>query len=115
MSSKAIIDLLDIMVKCDTVWEPLCDVSFDAKYVFVEMDIPNLDSKTLSVTIINGKVLEVLGEMKKYKEKDTIYLLAERVFGKFRKRVELPFGLGSVEKIEYDDGVLEIMLSRSEL
>ncbi len=110
MSNKIAFDILEILIKHDYIWEPACDVCTINNKIIVELDIPNLDINSLSINIVNGLKLEVLGERKRTNRKEGIYLLAERVFGKFKKTIDLPRTSEKVQNIDYKDGILKIVM-----
>ena len=52
------------------------------------------------------------GIKKKREKNNAAYLVAERIFGYFKKYIDLPFHFKSISKVNYDNGVLEIILER---
>ncbi|WP_022670650.1 Hsp20/alpha crystallin family protein [Hippea alviniae] len=110
MSNKIALDILEILIKQEYIWEPACDVSVINNKIIVELDIPNLDINSLSINIINGLKLEILGERKRLNREEGVYLLAERVFGKFKKTIDLPTASKRVQDINYEDGILKIVI-----
>src|SRR5690606_24650924 len=88
---------------------PEVDLREDEKQVMIEVDLPGVDEKDVSVTMANG-VLTIKGEKKSEREeKEENYYLAERSYGKFERSLSLPETIDE-NKIEakFDKGVLKI-------
>jgi HSP20 family protein len=88
---------------------PEVDVHEDDKQLMIEVDLPGVDEKDVSVTMANG-TLTIKGEKKSEREeKEENYYLAERSYGKFERSLSLPDTIDP-DKIEakFDKGVLTI-------
>ncbi len=103
-------EILVLLLDQDFTFEPLCDVSDIGSYIFVEMEITDLDVNRLSINIVGGSKIEILGSKKRKASKEAVYLRAERVFGFFKKRMELPCTVERVKDISYKNGLLKITL-----
>lgn len=88
---------------------PDLDVHEDDKAVTIEVELPGVDEKDVSVTFNNGN-LTIRGEKKSEREeKKADYYMAERSFGSFERSLRLPDTLDD-SKIDarFDKGVLKI-------
>jgi HSP20 family protein len=88
---------------------PNLDVHENDKAMTIEVELPGIDEKDVSVTVNNG-YLTIRGEKKtEREEKKDNYHLAERSFGSFERSLRLPETLDE-SKIEahFDKGVLRI-------
>ncbi len=91
------------------VMVPDLDVHENDKSMTIEVELPGVDEKDVSVTVNNG-YLTIKGEKKtEREEKKENYYLAERSFGSFERSLRLPDTLDE-NKIEasFDKGVLKI-------
>ncbi len=107
---SAVNEILIFLLNHDYTFEPLCDVSEQGGCVLIEMEIVNLDLNHLSVNITNESKIEISGTKRRSSTKEAVYLRAERVFGNFKKEMELPCKIKRVKEIEYKDGLLKITL-----
>jgi HSP20 family protein len=92
-----------------TFMMPSLDVHENDKSFSIEVELPGVEEKEVSVTVSNG-LLTVRGEKKSEREeKKENYYLAERSFGSFERSLRLPETLDD-SKIEarFDKGVLRI-------
>lgn len=92
---------------------PEVDVYEDQKQVTVEVDLPGVDEKDVSVTMADG-VLTIKGEKKSEREeKEENYYLSERSYGAFERSLTLPDTIDE-NKIEaqFDKGVLKITVQK---
>ncbi len=88
---------------------PDLDVRENDKAVTIEVELPGVDEKDVTVTFNNG-YLTIKGEKKaEREEKKDNYYLAERSFGSFERSLRLPDTLDD-SKIEakFDKGVLKV-------
>lgn len=88
---------------------PEVDVHEDEKQFIIEVDLPGVDEKDVTVTMANG-MMTIKGEKKSEREeKEENYYLAERSYGKFERSLSLPETIDE-DKIEakFDKGVLKI-------
>ena len=93
---------------------PAVDIHETKSDVVVTMDIPAIDPKDISISVIEDK-LTVKGERKREKEltEEESYR-TERVYGSFQRIVQLPTGVvGAKAKATYKDGVLKIAIPKS--
>lgn len=91
------------------VMVPDLDVHENDTSFSIEVELPGVDEKDVSVTFNNG-YLTVKGEKKtEHEEKKENYYLAERSFGSFERSLRLPDTLDD-SKIEarFDKGVLKV-------
>jgi HSP20 family protein len=95
-------------------WIPPIDVQETKKDVVVMMDIPAIDPKEVSISIIEDRVT-IKGERKREEEKEVDYCRSERVCGSFQRIIQLPAEvLGDKAKASYKDGVLKITIPKSQ-
>ena len=96
----------DIMV-------PELDVHDNGKQLMIEVDLPGVDEKDVSVTLANG-MLTIKGEKKSEREeKKENYYMCERSSGAFERSLRLPDTIdeGKVEA-RFDKGVLKIVAQK---
>jgi HSP20 family protein len=95
------------------VMVPELDVRENANEVTVEVDLPGVEEKDVTVTLRDG-VLTIKGEKKQEREeKSEDYHLTERTFGGFQRSLRLPDTIddGKVEA-RFDKGVLKITAAK---
>ncbi len=109
---STISEILILLLHQDSAFEPLCDVKDGGQYIFIDLEITDLDLNRLSINIIDGFMVEIAGSKKRKAGKEAVYLRAERVFGAFRKRLELPCPIERVKDINYINGILKITLKK---
>jgi HSP20 family protein len=96
-----------------TVMVPELDVHENDKSLTIEVELPGVEEKDVSVTVNNG-YLTIKGEKKSEREETKEnYYVAERSFGSFERSMRLPDTLDD-SKIEasFDKGVLKITAPR---
>ena len=92
---------------------PEIDVHENGKQLTVEVDLPGVDEKDVTVTLANG-MLTIKGAKKSERdEKKEDYYLAERSCGAFERSLRLPDTIDE-NKIEakFDKGVLKIVAQK---
>ena len=92
---------------------PDMDVRETAKEFEIEVELPGVDDKDITVTLQNG-VLTLKGEKKhEREEKQDSYYLNERSFGSFQRSVRLPETAddGKVDA-KFANGVLKIAIQK---
>ena len=95
-------------------WTPSFDVVDGEKEVTVHAELPGVDAKDLDVTVAGG-MLTVTGEKKsEHEENGKDFYRSERVFGSFRRAVQLPEG-ADPDKVtaEFSNGVLTVRIAKS--
>ena len=94
---------------------PAVDVYEDRDDVVAKAELPGLSKEDLEVNL-TGSTLTITGEKKKEEDvKEDEYAYSERAYGKFTRRLELPFEVKSDEvKATFKNGVLEIRLPKTE-
>ena len=93
----------------DAAIMPQLDVREDDKMIAIEVELPGVAEKDVSVTLNNG-VLRIKGEKKHEREekKDNHYL-AERSFGSFERLLRLPDTIDEAKlDARFEQGVLKI-------
>ncbi len=108
-------EILILLLDQDSAFEPVCDVSEKDDKIIIDIEITDLDINNLSINILDGYKIEILGTKKKKSLHDAVYLRAERVFGSFKKKLELPCYIDRVKDIAYSDGILKITLVKKEV
>ena len=105
--------MIDLAADAEITYElviPELDVRENAKSMTIEVELPGVDEKDVSVTLANG-LLTVKGEKKhEHEEKDESHYLSERSFGAFERCLRLPETIDE-NKLEarFDKGVLKII------
>jgi HSP20 family protein len=93
---------------------PAVDIHETKSDVVITMDIPTINPKDISVSVIEDK-LTVKGERRRDKElTEEASYISETVCGSFQRTVQLPAGVvGTKARAAYKDGVLRIAIPKS--
>ena len=96
-------------------WAPLADITEDDKEYLIKLELPEVKTEDVKVTVENG-VLTISGERKFEKEeKNKKYHRVERAYGSFMRRFTLPDDADAEKgKAEFKDGMLTVHVSKSE-
>ena len=96
-------------------WAPSVDISETDDAYTVKAEIPDVTKEDVRVTMENGE-LTIQGERKQEKEeKGKRYHRVERSYGSFLRSFALPDNVDeSKVKADYKDGMLTLMLPKSE-
>jgi HSP20 family protein len=96
-------------------WLPPVDVRETKEDVVVMMDIPCVDPKEVTISIMDDK-LTVKGERKKEEEtREESCFRSERVYGSFQRTIQLPSEVvGARARATYKDGALRITIPKTE-
>jgi HSP20 family protein len=96
-------------------WLPAVDVHETKKDVVVTLDLPAINPKEVSISIVDDRLI-IKGERKKEEEtKEENYYKSERAYGTFQRIIQLPTEVvGDKAKAAYKDGVLKITVPRSQ-
>ena len=92
---------------------PELDVHDNGKQLTIEVDLPGVDEKDVSVTLANG-MLTIRGEKKtEREEKKENYYMAERSYGAFERSLRMPDTIDE-NKLEakFDKGVLKVVAQK---
>lgn len=92
---------------------PELDVHDNGKQLTIEVDLPGVEEKDVSVTLANG-MLTIKGEKKtEREEKKESYFMAERSYGSFERTLRMPDTIDE-NKLEakFDKGVLKIVAQK---
>src|SRR5437868_3744137 len=94
---------------------PAVNVWEDSDQVFVEAEVPGMDSKDLEINVTGGNQLTIKGERKVNQPEKAVMHRQERGFGTFVRAVTLPFQVDP-DKVDatYENGVLLIKLAKHE-
>jgi HSP20 family protein len=94
---------------------PAVNVWEDAENVYVEAELPGLESKELEIHVTGGNQLTLKGERKQSIPEKGVVHRQERGFGSFVRVLTLPFQVDS-ERVEarFDNGVLLVKLAKHE-
>lgn len=92
---------------------PELDVRENTTSISIEVELPGVEEKDVSVTLANG-VLTIKGEKKQSKEeKSESYYLAERSYGAFERSLQLPDTIDETRiEAKFDKGVLKITAAK---
>ena len=95
-------------------WAPPIElIEKDDKFI-VKAELPGMTKEDIDISVV-GDTLTIKGERKAEKEvKEDNYYLCERSYGSFFRSIPLPAAVNA-KKVEanYDDGVLEISLTKA--
>ncbi len=92
---------------------PELDVHDNGKQLTIEVDLPGIEEKDVSVTMVSG-LLTIKGERKSERDKKgENYYMAERCYGAFERTLQLPETIDE-DKLEakFDKGVLKIVAQK---
>lgn len=92
---------------------PELDVRDNGKQMTIECELPGVDDKDVSVTLVNG-LLTIKGQKKSEREeKNENYYVSERSFGSFERSLRLPDTVDE-NKLEakFEKGVLKIVAQK---
>ena len=98
----------------DGAWAPALDVRQTNKDIVVTMDIPAVNPKEVTISIVDDK-LTIRGERKKEEQvrEENMYR-SERIYGSFQRTIQLPSEvMADRAKASYKDGVLKITVPKS--
>ena len=92
---------------------PELDVREGANSIAIEVELPGVEEKDISVTLVNG-ILTIKGEKKQEKqEKSENYHLTERSFGSFQRSLRLPDMVDDTKvEAKFDKGVLKVTAAK---
>lgn len=96
-------------------WEPSVDLAETKDKIIVTAELPGLDAKDVSVSLM-GDLLTIKGEKKKEtEEKDEHTHIIERYYGAFERSFRLPENV-QADKIEanFEKGILKVTLPKTE-
>lgn len=96
-------------------WFPAVDVHEDANEITVKADLPGISKEDVHLSFEQG-VLTLEGERKYEKEqKEKSFHRVERSYGRFVRSIDLGNQVDATRiKANYKDGVLEVILPKSE-
>ncbi len=92
---------------------PETDVHENTKTVTIDVDLPGVDEKDVTVTLANG-MLTIKGEKKSEREeKKENYYVSERSYGAFERSLRLPDTIDEAKlEAKFDKGVLRIVAQK---
>jgi HSP20 family protein len=94
----------------EDMFQPRLDVHDDKKQLSIEVELPGVHEKDVSLSISNGRLV-IKGQKKSEREEKTQdRYISERMFGAFERVIELPDGLDE-DKIQakFEKGILRIV------
>lgn len=103
----------DVFTAKDTQIVPRLDVKDTGKAIVVEVELPGVDEKDVSVTVHDG-VLTIQGEkQQKKEEKNENHYLMERSYGSFMRSIRLPETIDE-DKVQakFEKGVLKVIAEK---
>jgi len=97
------------------VWSPPVDILERENEVVLKVDLPEVNQNDIDIKVEENTLI-IQGERKFIKEtSDENYLQIERPFGTFQRTFSIPRMIDRERiKVSYKDGVLRIVLSKSE-
>jgi len=103
------------LVRNSSQWFPALDVSEEKDGFTVKADLPGIKKEDVHLSFENG-LLTIEGERKEEaEEKEKNYHRVERTYGRFVRSLNLGTGVdGNQIQANYKDGVLEIIVPKSE-
>jgi HSP20 family protein len=96
-------------------WNPAVDIYEAGDNIIVQAELPGVTKDGISVDV-KDRVLTIKGERSADNEvKEDNYFRRERVYGQYRRAFRLPADVDPEGvKAEYSDGVLKVMVPKSE-
>ncbi len=96
-------------------WSPSVDIYEDRDNLYVEAEVPGVDSKDIQVSL-EGDVLTIKGKKEEKKEiKEENFYRVERFQGEFQRKIPLPCAVKSEGiKASYKKGILKITFPKKE-
>jgi HSP20 family protein len=96
-------------------WVPAIDVQETKKDVIITIDVPAIDPKEISISILEDR-LTIKGERKRKDDtRELDYYRSERAYGSFQRIIQLPSEVvGDKARASYKDGVLKITVPKSQ-
>ena len=93
---------------------PAVDMYDNEKEIVVKAEVPGIDKDDINITVTDNTLI-IKGETKKDEEtKEEDYYYAERTFGSFSRRLELPEKVQESKiKANFKDGILEVHLPKA--
>ena len=94
-------------------FSPLAELKDKADHYELTIELPGLEDKDISIDLADG-VLKISGEKRQdTEEKSADWLISERSYGKFERRLSLP-GDADADKIEakFRHGVLKVTIGK---
>lgn len=109
------LELLPERVSKEGIWSPSLDVAEDKENIIIKADLPGVKQQDIDISI-TGDILTLQGERKREEEvKDKNYHRIERFYGAFKRSFTLPpYADTTKVKATYKDGVLEIVIPKTE-
>jgi HSP20 family protein len=103
----------DFPSPADGSWAPALDVSETEDTIAVQVEIPGVEAKDLDVSV-SGHMLTISGRKEESQQQSgRDFQYAERRFGSFRRRIELPAEVDPDQvSAEHKNGVLTVHLKK---
>ncbi|MHB1001676.1 MAG: Hsp20/alpha crystallin family protein [Armatimonadota bacterium] len=97
------------------VWAPVVDVIEDNEQIIVKAELPGMRKEDIDIELA-GDTLVIKGERKlENDEKKDNYVRVERAYGQFQRSFTIGVPVKSDQvKANYKDGILEIIIPKSE-
>ena len=93
-------------------WSPTTDIFTRGEDMVIRCDLAGVEREDLDITLSNG-ILTISGQRNvPTDEQDATFLVSERAYGRFRRSMSLPEGLGERDiSAVFEEGVLEVALA----
>ena len=99
---------------CDCYWAPRVNVAESKDYYLLEMDLPGLNDKEVSITA-KDDTLHIEGERKFVKDQKREVIREEIMGGKFCRSFKLPENIDNAKtEAAFKNGVLSVTLHKTE-
>ncbi|HTM58301.1 MAG TPA: Hsp20/alpha crystallin family protein [Candidatus Udaeobacter sp.] len=99
----------------ENAWQPATDVMVSADGARIVLELAGVPRENVHVRLL-GRTLEVTGMRPPLPEaRGTRYHRAEIFFGDFRRAIELPWEVNGDVRARFRNGLLEILLTRSQV
>jgi len=101
--------------RSEMVWAPVLDVEETKESFVVRAELPGMKKEDIRISLVNDQ-LTISGERRhEAEEKGKTFHRIERAYGRFQRSLILPSDIQTDKaKAAYKDGVLELMLPKSE-
>ncbi len=111
MLNRDIIELIGLIIDNADVLEPLCDIFEKEGKFYIDLEIAGLDEDNFKIDLYENSIT-IMGMKKKNSIHNARYVRAERIFGPFKKTVDLPEKIKDIDNVTYKKGILRIIVSK---
>jgi len=99
----------------EALWAPPLDIEETKESIIVRTELPGMKREDIKISV-HGDQLTISGERRhEAEQKERTFHRIERAYGKFQRTLVLPADVnGSKARASYKNGILELILPKSE-